>query len=175
MKSLLVNQQASLVNPSFAELDNIVAQSPWQSQIVNEMPFDSEQHQQLSILAPTLAKLSQQGRWIVLVGASKQSINYINKIIGLDSARVLLVHPKDQTDGLWAIEQALMSGNSSAVLGWPGEIDSRDLKRLQLAAKRTSALAFVFNKLSNTLPEVKLPYQSKQQPALQYNHSGSFH
>ena len=175
MKSLLVNQHTSLVNSSFAELDNIVAQSPWQSQVVNEMAIDSEQHEQLSILAPTLAKLSQQGRWIVLVGASKQSINYINQMAGLDSARVLLVHPKDQTDGLWAIEQALMSGNSSAVLGWPGEINSRDLKRLQLASKRTSALAFVFNRLSNATPEVKLSYQSKQQPMQPYNQSGSFH
>lgn len=174
MKSLLVNQNSSMANSRFSELDNIVAQCPWQPQTVNEMTHNSEHQDHLSVLAPTLAKLSQQGRWIVLVGASKQTISAINQISGLDSARILLVHPKDQTDGLWAIEQALMSGNSSAVLGWPGEIDTRDLKRLQLASKRTSALAFVFHHKSALATTVKLSYDNNQ-PAQKYNLSGSFH
>jgi len=160
MKSLIVNQNTTNDTSRFSELDNTVAQSPWQAQMVNELMLsdDSSHHQELAALAPTLAELSQQGRWIVLVGASKQAINYINQMPNLNSARVLLVHPQDQTDSLWAIEQALMSGNSSAVLGWPGDISPRDRKRLQLSSKRTSALAFVFAKKMDLSSSLELSF-----------------
>jgi len=160
MKSLRINQNTAKVNSRFADLDNVVAQSPWQAQTVNELMLndDNSHHQELAVLAPTLAELSQQGRWIVLIGASKQAINDINQMPGLNSDRVLLVHPQDQTDCLWAIEQALMSGNSSAVLGWPGDISPRDRKRLQLASKRTSALAFVFSKKVNLSSSLELSF-----------------
>mgnify|MGYP000008755973 CR=1 FL=1 len=144
MKSLLINQSTTKHDTRFDALNNVVAQSPWQSQTVNELAFNKLNAEMIDELAPTLIELSKQERWIVLVGAPKQVLNSINKLANLNSAKVLLVHPEDQTDSLWAIEQALMSGNSSAVLGWPGEINSRDRKRLELASKRTSALAFLF-------------------------------
>jgi len=172
MRSLIVNQRADNVSPQFAALDSAVQESPWQAQTINEMVME-QHHDEISELAPTLAKLSQQGRWIVLVGASKQVINAINNIPALDSATILLVHPDDQTDSLWAIEQALMSGNSSAVLGWPGTINSRDRKRLQLAAKRTSALAFIFNEKSPVTPSLSLSYDN--QTSNQFGQQSSFH
>jgi len=172
MRSLIVNQNPNKVSAQFAELDNIVNQSPWQSQRVHEVSLE-QQHHEIEQLAPTLANLSHQGRWIVLVGAPKQVVNALNEMPTLDSARILLVHPDDQTDSLWAIEQALMSGNSSAVLGWPGVLNSRDRKRLQLASKRTSALAFVFNEQRQVSPVLSLPYEN--QATNQLNHRHYFH
>jgi len=172
MRSLIVNQKTNNVSPQFAALDSAVKQTPWQTQTINEVVM-GQHHDEIAALAPTLAKLSQQGRWIVLVGASKQIISTINKIPMLDSARILLVHPDDQTDSLWAVEQALMSGNSSAVLGWPGAINSRDRKRLQLAAKRTSALAFIFNEKSQATPSLTLSYDNHT--SNQFGQHSSFH
>jgi len=172
MRSLIVNQKTDKLTPQYLALDNAVKQSPWQAQTINEVVME-HQHDEISLLAPTLVKLSQQGRWIVLVGASKQVIKTINQIPSLDSARILLVHPDDQTDSLWAVEQALMSGNSSAVLGWPGAINSRDRKRLQLAAKRTSALAFIFNEKSQATPSLSLSYDN--QTSNQFGQQSSFH
>lgn len=142
MRSLHINQQHQTSNQS-SELN-----AHWQRQTVNE--FSVNDFDCLDKLAPTLATLSQQGRWIVLVGAPKAKIKQLLSQYGIASNKVLLVHPKDQIDALWAMEQALMSGTSSAVLGWPGHIEQRDIKRLKIAAKYSSALAFVFPETTDT-------------------------
>ncbi|NRA59834.1 MAG: cell division protein [Psychrobium sp.] len=165
MKSLHIQQQTRqnvVVSSGSHHLDKQLAHGGWQSQVVNEIVSDHYDDEQLALLAPMLAKLSLQGRWIVLVGAPKKNLKMLTQQYGLDSARILLVHPKDQTDALWAMEQALMSGNASAVLGWPGTINARDLKRLQLAAKRTSALAFLFSIDHANKHDVKLHCHNNQ-------------
>lgn len=171
MKSLFVKAAPS-IKAQFEGISQNTSDSPWLSQTINQMDSSSDIINELNLLAPTLAQLSEQGRWIVLVGAPKQTTNYLNTIPGLDSARILLVHPNDQTDALWAMEQALMSGNSSAVLGWPGQINSRDQKRLRLAAKRTSALAFVFSETDVASPDINLNYQDDLSGL---SHTSSFH
>jgi len=148
MKSLYstsnsLNQSRAISSGNNA-LDYSLPQGGWKPQVINELVSNQSQINSLKMLAPTLAALSQQGRWIVLVGAQKTEIKQFLTDYGIASNKVLLVHPKDQVDALWAMEQALMSGTSSAVLGWPGDIDQRDIRRLQIAAKRSKALAFIF-------------------------------
>lgn len=126
------------------DLDLALPQGGWKTQAINEFVSSQTKINPLKMLAPTLATLSQQGRWIVLIGAPKSEIKQLLAEYGIASNKVLLVHPKDQIDALWAMEQALMTGTSSAVLGWPGAIEQRDIKRLQIAAKNSSALAFIF-------------------------------
>jgi cell division inhibitor SulA len=166
MKSLYLNTTAHntkfSMSSGFQDIDEALEQGGWQSQTINEVVSANGINEQLEILIPTLTELSQQGRWIVLVGAPKQGLKTLLEKHGIDSGHVLLVHPKDQVDALWAMEQALMSGNSSAVLGWPGDIDDRDLKRLQLAAKRTNALTFLFKSTLNTDPKIELNCYSQQ-------------
>ena len=166
MKSLYLN--SNIHNTTFSmssgiqSIDEALAQGGWQSQTINEVISANSIDEQLEILIPTLTKLSQQGRWIVLIGAPKQGLRSLLEKHGIDSKHVLLVHPNDQVDTLWAMEQALMSGNSCAVLGWPGEVDKRDLKRLQLAAKRTSALTFLFKSAKTADLQIELNCYSQQ-------------
>lgn len=153
MRSLYLSHKAcgSSLNQPLAissgsnDLDRALPQGGWKTQAINEFISSQTKINPLKMLAPTLATLSLQGRWIVLIGAPKSEVKQLLAEYGIASNKVLLVHPKDQIDALWAMEQALMSGTSSAVLGWPGAIDQRDLKRLQIAAKHSSALAFIFN------------------------------
>lgn len=120
------------------------ASSRWKKTAIQQTSNNSQIEQSLKSIAPTLASLSQQGRWIVLIGAPKSQIRALLDQHGIAPNKVLLVHPKDQIDALWAMEQALMSGTSSAVLGWPGTIEQRDMKRLKIAAKHSSAVGFLF-------------------------------
>lgn len=153
MKSLHLNRQISdlelynsqtPISSGFQALDQLLPLGGWDSHTINELVSAPDDLSQLAILAPTLAKLSQQGRWIVLVGAPKFDYKTFFLQFGIASDKVLMVHPKDQLDALWATEQALMTGTSSAVLAWPGHISRRDMRRLQLASKSAKALAFVF-------------------------------
>ncbi|NRA53858.1 MAG: cell division protein [Gammaproteobacteria bacterium] len=154
MKSLYLNNniqrpsQARAISSGNNSIDLALPLGGWKTQVINELVSNEQQINPLKVLGPTLATLSQQGRWIVLIGAQKNEIKQLLSEYGIASNKVLLVHPKDQIDALWAMEQALMSGTSSAVLGWPGAIDERDIRRLQIAAKRSQALAFVFKQAS---------------------------
>ena len=73
MRSLFISHEILDKNSAFEDLNNTVDSSPWSSQTVNQVA--ESDNNDLSVLAPTLAQLSQLGRWIVLVGASKQTIN----------------------------------------------------------------------------------------------------
>jgi hypothetical protein len=66
---------------------------------------------------------------------------------GIDVARVLVVRAAPAE---WAMEQALRSGACSAVLGWAACRDRRSLRRLQLAAEQSGALAVLFRALDAT-------------------------
>ncbi|GIU51019.1 MULTISPECIES: cell division inhibitor SulA [Shewanella] len=94
---------------------------------------------ELTQLCSQLAVLSQQGRWIVLINPPHIGYKQILANANVRMDRVLLVHTKDEVETLWAMEKALTSGTSSAVITWTTPLDARDNRRIQLVAK--SALA----------------------------------
>jgi cell division inhibitor SulA len=57
--------------------------------------------------------------------------------------RVLQVRARDEVEALWAMEKALTSGTSSAVISWVEQLDHKDKRRLQLVAKSARAMGFV--------------------------------
>ena len=167
MKSLTLNRQVAAgqqanaaISSGFQALDQLLPRGGWDNHTINELVGDPGDINQLALLAPALAKLSQHGRWIVLVGAPKFDYKEFFQQFGIASDKILLVHPKDQLDALWATEQALMSGTSSAVLAWPGSISDRDMRRLQLASKSAKALAFVFQAAKQPTPQLTLNHYS---------------
>lgn len=99
---------------------------------------------ELRLFMPALVRLSRQGRWIALV--APPHIPYAPALAqhGLDLSRLLLIHPRDGTDALWAVEQALHSGACGAVLAWPRRVDGNGLRRLQLAAEAGHSLGLMF-------------------------------
>lgn len=63
---------------------------------------------------------------------------------GLDPARFLVVHSKQETDTLWVMEQALRSRTCIAVAGWTNLARQAPLRRLQLAAGPSGAWVLLF-------------------------------
>jgi len=102
---------------------------------------------ELRLLAPMLADLSQdENRWIAWV--NPPAIPYAPALgrFGIRSDRLLMIHPKNHADALWAAEQAARSGTCSAVLVWlnEGRLKNADTRRLQVAAKQGSSLTCLF-------------------------------
>jgi len=138
-----VSAAVSAVPSGFAELDALLA-GGWPQGALTELIMPRQGIGALRLLMPALARLSQDDRWICWV--APPHIPYAPALVsaGIDLSRVLLVHPKAQQDGLWAVEQSLRSGNCSAVLAWPTLEDNVILRRLQLAAEAGDALGFLF-------------------------------
>jgi hypothetical protein len=60
----------------------------------------------------------------------------------LDLAGVIVVHPDNDKDEQWALDQALRCEHTAAVLAWPRRLEGRTFRRLQLAAEASGAVGF---------------------------------
>ena len=62
---------------------------------------------------------------------------------GIDSRRLILIRAADEADELWALEQALRSEAVGAVWAKIDRLESRDFRRLQLAAETGGGLGLL--------------------------------
>lgn len=132
------------VSTGYTALDDALPGGGWPQGALTELLHDRPGIGELRLLIPALARLSREGRWIALI--APPYIPYAPALAGLgvDLSRVLLVHPRNERDALWAVEQALRNGNCGAVLAWPRAVDERSLRRLQLAAEEGGAWGVLF-------------------------------
>lgn len=118
-----------------AGLDRALPHGGWPRGALTEILSTREGVGELSLLMPALARLSQDQHWLAWV--APPHIPYAPALAGqgLDLSRILLIHPRQSDQQLWAVEQALRSGACAAVLAWLRRADDRCLRRLQLAAE----------------------------------------
>ncbi len=66
---------------------------------------------------------------------------------GIGPARLIVVHPGNQTDHTWALDQALRCPAVAATVAWPespdGKLDGRTFRRLQLAVEQGGGLGLL--------------------------------
>ena len=100
----------------------------------------------MGLFLPAMERLSAQGRWQTFIAPPFLPYAPLLRARGIDTRQLLLVHPRDRDDLLWATEQALRSSTCSAVFSWLGAGEYRygELRRLQLAAADGDTLAVLF-------------------------------
>lgn len=128
---------------------------------------------ELANLAPELARLSLEGRWIVLISPPNIGLKAMLAQAGVRMDRVLLVHAKDEVETLWAMEKALTNGTSSAVLCWTNALEARDKRRLELVARNAVALGVIFENVNTHSHANNLP--GRAEPNTILRHSTQFH
>ena len=133
----------------FAVLDRHLPGGGWPRRAITEILLDRYGIGELSLLMPALARLSEHAsrakRWIVWI--APPYVPYAPALLfsGIDLSRVLLVEPRrEKKDVLWAVEQALRSGSSIAVLAWLEKASNIVLRRFQLAAEEHDCWAVLF-------------------------------
>ena len=147
-------------------LDAVLPSGGWPDASLSEILLPSDGVGELRLVLPTLARLTQSGRSIMVV--APPYVPYVAgwRQNGVVMSRVELVSAQEK-DVLWAMEQCLRSAACAAVLGWPRHADDRALRRLQVAADTGRALAFVFRDrrhLANASPSpLRLELEAKPQ------------
>ena len=101
----------------------------------------------LSLLVPALAKLGEQERWLAWVNPPYVPYAPALAARNIDIRRVLLLKNMNSEQALWAMEQALCSGNCSLVMCWSERISPAQIRRLQLAAEAGDCIAVLFRPL----------------------------
>lgn len=138
----------------WAELDAALPAGGWPDAALSEILLPVDGVGELRLVLPTLARLSQGTRPVVLVAPPYAPCVAGWQQHGVDLRRVEMVAAGD-AEVPWAMEQCLRSGSCAAVLAWPRQVDDRALRRLQVAADGGRALAFAFRDrkhLSNASP-----------------------
>ncbi|MDK2777811.1 MAG: translesion DNA synthesis-associated protein ImuA [Pseudomonadota bacterium] len=164
------------LSSGFAALDRQLPGGGWQPGQVCEI-YAASGSAEISLIVPALAQLSQQPRWILWVGSpSFQRQRLLPQpsallAAGVDISRILLVHPKDEKQALWSLEEGLKSGHCSAVLGWPATLNKPHIRRLQLAASHHHSLCWLWPQLpfdpSGSPAAVRLGVQRRDAGTLQ--------
>lgn len=124
---------------------------------------------QLHLLVPTLAKLSQQQqRWITFIAPPCLPNNAALKRAGVDTAKVRVVHTRSVSDYWKTLEEALANGLSSTVLAWPPHGEFNDLRRevLKQASVAGNTQTFVFRQLGHAQASVQPERETTRQLAL---------
>lgn len=144
----LARTERPSVPSGFPALDAELPGGGWPTGALTELLPEHEGIGEVRALGPALAGLSQAGRWLAWIAPPHLPYAPALQAAGIDLARVMIVRTRSPQDTLWALEQALQSGACGAVLGWPQSASFTpsftQLRRLQIAAEGSSALALLF-------------------------------
>ncbi len=134
----------------YSTLDAELQQRGWPLGSTIELLSDGGGLGAMGLFLPAMEKLSEQGRWQVFIAPPYTPYAPLLAARGIDTRQVLLIHPQNREDLLWATEQALRSTTCSAVFSWLGSGDHRysELRKLQLAAAGGDSLAVLFRPLA---------------------------
>ncbi len=143
----LVDCPENNISTGYRSLDKLLWGGGWPRAGLMELLCDSPGLGELRLLMPALERLSQQQeRWIAWINPPHIPYAPALSSLGIDISRVLLIHPRNHADALWALEQALKSGTCSAALAWleEGKLKNSEIRRLQLAAAQGNTWATLF-------------------------------
>lgn len=141
---LILGHRPRTLSSGYPELDRLLTGGGWPGNALTELLLDHHGIGELALLRPLLGELGQTGKPAVWI--SPPYIPYAPALrqagISLDSLRWLC--PDNPGDAAWVAEQCLRSGSCGAVLFWPKAINTRILRRLQLAAEQGECPGFLF-------------------------------
>ena len=137
---------SSSLSSGHAALDAQLQQGGWPLDSTIELLSDGCGLGAMGLFLPAMERLSDQGRWQAFIAPPYIPYAPLLAARGIDTQQVLLVHPKNRQELLWATEQALRSTTCSAVFSWLGAQDYSygELRKLQLAAANGDSLAVLF-------------------------------
>jgi cell division inhibitor SulA len=132
------------VPTGFAALDAQLPGGGWPRAALTELLLNQRGIGELRLLAPALARLSQEEKWLALVAPPHLPYAPGFEALGVNLSRLVVVRTKSDGESLWAAERCLRSGTCAAVIAWPGAGSERAQRRLQAAAEEGKCFGVVF-------------------------------
>jgi len=147
-----VSHRVPAISTGHAVLNAALPGHGWPLGAVTELLNDTAGCGELSLLLPALARLSREGRWVIMVDPPWIPYPPALHGHGLALEKLLLVRTKGLAESLWACEQVVRGMAGGAVLAWPDSLSFAELRRLQLAAEHMQKSVFLFRdvKAANT-------------------------
>jgi protein ImuA len=131
----------------------------WPGGALTEILIQHQGTAELRLLQPALANLT--GGQIIFLQAPYQPQALALAELGMDLSRLLWLRCSKHADALWAAEQILRSGSCAALLFWPNQIKTENLRRLHLAAQSGNTLFAVIRPLQQAFNPSPAPLRLK--------------
>ncbi len=137
-----------VVSSGFDELDKALPGGGWSTHGLTELLLPAEGLGEIRLLSPSLKHITQSGRNILLI--NPPHIPYMNawENLHIDSRRILIVRACNPAERLWVIEQGIKSAAFGAVISWLSEANPQAMRKLQVVARSTASLVFLFRPVS---------------------------
>lgn len=150
----LGRQREACTATGFAALDAELPGGGWPQRVLSELLLPHPGIGEMRLLAPALAHIAAARGSVMLFDPPAPLCGWALAQLGVDARQLVVVHGRDgghgarhllaSADLLWALEQALKSGQVGAVLAWlPDRLRADALRRLQLAAQAHDGPAFL--------------------------------
>ena len=139
-----VSHHTHTLSSGHASLDEALPGNGWPMGAVTELVIDTAGFGELSLLLPALARLSQEGQWIAMIDPPWIPYPPALHGRGLALEKLLLIRTQNRRESLWACEQIVRGISGGAMLAWPDILSFSELRRLQLAARSTQKIVFLF-------------------------------
>ena len=142
-----MNVEAFPSNKSISTIDSIAELIPehlWVHGGVIEVVSEEQHAEQLQLLLPSLAKLTQGGRWLAWVASPFRCTSENLEQLDTDPYRLLQIHPGKQSHHLNVVGKALSTGRCCAVMAWSKHHNDQELQQLKLAARSGNAIGVLF-------------------------------
>ncbi len=110
------------------------------TELVCADPVDS-----IYALLPELSRYSDQNRWLTLIAPPMELDERLFSIYGVDTSRILIVHPDDTLRGIATMNNALKQGNSSIVVFWSDNVPQRYHAQWRKSVKQGNSIGVWVN------------------------------
>ncbi len=134
------NAVATGIATSFAVLDAFLPWRGWPVGAMTEIMTDAGGCGELSLVLPAMARLTQEKRPVLCIGAPHTLFAPALTQAGIDASRITQINPsssaKSSKENLWSAEQALKTGLPGMVVLWsPANMNCapETLRRLHLS------------------------------------------
>ena len=139
-----VSHRIPTLSTGHTRLDEALPGGGWPLGAITELVNDTAGCGELSLLLPVLARLSRENHWISMIDPPWIPYPPALHGHGLALEKLLLIRTQSRSESLWACEQVVRGISGGAMLAWPDAPSFSELRRLQLAAKRTQKTVFLF-------------------------------
>ena len=133
-----------VVSSGFRPLDAYLPGGGWPLGALTEILIDDIAHSPLWLVLPGLLRLTALKHHQIWVYPPHIPYPPALASRGINLDKTVILKPRQETDALWAAEQALRSGACSAVLYWPRKLSFTATRRLQLASEVGSTWGVCF-------------------------------
>lgn len=138
------------LSTGYAALDRKLPAGGWSIGTLTELLVEQDGIGELSLLLPALATITADKRNAALINPPYVPYAPALACAGVDLDYLLIVNSDNCADTFWSAEQLLRNGSFRAVVSWikasRGSSHTKQLRRLQLAAEQSNALAIAYRR-----------------------------